>query len=146
MTFPGSRRQFGHTAVPEIVLPVGSGNSNIATGVLGTDNVDSMQFPSTKTYTQENFLLVLRTIVVISATSLAGACNSVQTCEEPEYYEHAEAGKRIDTPDDLDNLAAHKELQIPEASPRKPRDRSEGCLDWPPTLRISRPEETEDPT
>ena len=84
--------------------------------------------------------------MVILTTSLAGACNSVQTCEELEYYELAEVGKRIEAPGDLNNLGAQKELQIPEASPRKPRDRSEGCLDWPPTLRISRPEETEDGT
>ena len=146
MAFLRSCRTVGHTAVSESVLPVGFGNSNIATGVLDTDNWDPIQFPTAKFYTQEGCLQGLRTIVVILVTTLTGACNSVQTCEELEYYELAEAGKRIEAPDDLNNLGTQKELQIPELSPRKVRDRSEGCLDWPPTLRISRPEETEDAT
>jgi len=72
------------------------------------------------------------------------ACSSVETCEEPEFYEYAEGGKRIEAPDDLDNLAANKELTIPEASPRQPRDRSEGCLDRPPTLSVDRPADSEE--
>ena len=64
------------------------------------------------------------------------ACGSTNTCDEMAFYEYAEGGKRIEAPDDLNDLAAYKELTIPEASPRPPRDRSAGCLDTPPTLRI----------
>jgi hypothetical protein len=88
----------------------------------------------------------LRTILVVSVTCVACGCSNVETCEEPAFYEYAEEGRRIEAPDDLDNLAAARELQIPEASPRPPRDRSEGCLDKPPTLRVQRPEEDEEET
>ena len=66
---------------------------------------------------------------------LLAACGSNNTCEEPEFYESATGGKRLVVPEDLDALAASKEMVIPEASPRSPRDRSEGCLDRPPVLR-----------
>lgn len=88
----------------------------------------------------------LRTILVIIAACITGACSSVETCEDPAYYENAVEGRRLEAPDDLDNLAAHKELQIPEASPRPPRDPSSGCLDRPPTLRLERPAESDEET
>jgi len=121
-------------------LPARFRNSNIACLVLGTVNWDSMAIPcGDRNFAEEQLLQGLRTILVISATCFASACSNVDTCEEPAFYEYAEGGKRIEAPDDLDNLAASKELQIPEASPRPPRDRSEGCLDRPPTLRVDRP-------
>ena len=75
--------------------------------------------------------------LVAGAAILLGACGSVETCEEPQFYEYAETGTRIVAPDDLDNLPGYKEMTIPEASARAPRDRSEGCLDRPPTMRVS---------
>ena len=78
----------------------------------------------------------LRTITILIASNALGACVAGETCEEVAFYEYAEEGRRIEAPDDLNELAAYKELVIPEASPRPPRDRSEGCLDKPPTLRI----------
>jgi hypothetical protein len=77
-----------------------------------------------------------RVIPVLAAVLTLGACVTADTCEEPEFYEMAQGGKRIDAPDDLDELSPGKERVIPEASPRPPRDRSSGCLDRPPTLRI----------
>jgi hypothetical protein len=68
---------------------------------------------------------------------MAGGCSSAPTCDELAFYEFAEGGKRIKAPDDLDDLAANKEMVIPEASPRPPRDRTAGCLERPPTLRTS---------
>ncbi len=88
----------------------------------------------------------LRTILAIIAACVTGACSSAETCDEPAFYEYAEEGRRLEAPDDLDNLAAYKELQIPEASPRPPRDPSSGCLDRPPTLRVERPGESGDET
>ncbi len=76
-----------------------------------------------------------RVVCVLTIVAGLSACGSTETCEEPEFYESAVAGRRIEAPDDLSNLAAQKELKIPEASPRPPRDRSAGCLDRPPTLR-----------
>ena len=81
--------------------------------------------------------LILATAIVL------GACSSVETCEEPQFYEYAETGKRIVAPDDLDNLAGYKELTIPEASPRPPRNPGDGCLDRPPTMRVSSDTEEE---
>ena len=83
-----------------------------------------------------------KVFVILVAGSL-GACRGNETCEEPEFYEYAEPGKRIEAPDDLDNLSASRELAIPEASSRPARDRSAGCLDRPPTLRVDRPEDEE---
>lgn len=71
---------------------------------------------------------------VIATVLGLSACGGVETCEEPEFYESAASGKRIESPDDLDPLSPQKELVIPEPSPREPRDRSAGCLDRPPTL------------
>ncbi|MDG2388598.1 MAG: hypothetical protein P8M30_04695 [Planctomycetaceae bacterium] len=83
-------------------------------------------------------------IAVIVVAGCLSACSGIETCEELEFYEYAEAGKRIEAPDDLDNLAADRELTIPDVSPRSPRDRSAGCMDRPPTLRIERPGDDEE--
>ena len=74
--------------------------------------------------------------MILASTAALGACANVDSCEEVAFYEYAEGGKRIEAPDDLNDVAAYKELTIPEASPRPPRDRTAGCLDKPPTLRI----------
>jgi len=92
---------------------------------------------------REQSLSTAAKILVVAIAGSLGACGSVETCEEPEFYESAQPGKRIEAPDDLDNLATVKELRIPEASPRPPRDRSAGCLDRPPTLRVDQPEDSE---
>lgn len=73
---------------------------------------------------------------MVGLAALLGACSTVDTCNEPEFYEDAQGGKRVVVPDDLDGLAATKEMVIPAASPRPSRDRSEGCLDRPPSLRV----------
>jgi hypothetical protein len=72
---------------------------------------------------------------VIGAMAIAG-CSTADTCEEPAFYEYATGGKRIEAPDDLDDLQGFKEMVIPEASPRPPREPGSGCLDRPPTLRV----------
>jgi hypothetical protein len=76
-------------------------------------------------------------LIMFSAAFIFAGCTSAPTCDEPAFYESAEGGKRIEPTDDLDPLADYKEMVIPEASPRPPRDRSEGCLDRPPTLSTS---------
>jgi uncharacterized lipoprotein len=74
--------------------------------------------------------------LIVLLSSLA-ACASVDTCEEPEFYESARSGKRIEVPEDLTGLAASKELLVPQPSPRAPRPPGSGCLDRPPTLTLS---------
>lgn len=80
--------------------------------------------------------LIVRAIAIVIAASVMTGCGSVSTCEEPEFYESAVGGKRIVTPDDLDAPQAFKEMIIPEASPRPPREPGSGCLDRPPVTRV----------
>jgi len=84
------------------------------------------------------------TIGLAGVAILLGACGSVETCEEPEFYESAVEGKRIEVPDDLDGLAAGREQVIPDASPRPPRAPGSGCVDRPPTLTAGPAEEETD--
>jgi hypothetical protein len=72
--------------------------------------------------------------LLLIAIVLVTGCSNAPTCDELAFYETATGGKRIVPPDDLDGLDEFKEMVIPEASPRPPRDLSAGCLDKPPTL------------
>jgi hypothetical protein len=92
---------------------------------------------------------VIRTMTIAGIAFTLSACSSVETCEEPQFYEAAESGRRIEPPDDLDNIPAFRELRIPEASPRPPREPGSGCIDKPPILRVdtaAEDEGEEDPT
>ena len=80
---------------------------------------------------------LLTTVLMITG------CSSAPTCEELAFYESAQGGRRIESPYDLDPLDEFKEMVIPEASPRPPRDLSAGCIDKPPKVRTSRDKETE---
>ena len=81
-------------------------------------------------------------LLMLAAVFVMTGCSSAPKCDELAFYEYAEGGKRIVPPDDLDALDEYKEMVIPEASPRPPRDLNAGCLDRPPTLRTSDQEET----
>lgn len=72
--------------------------------------------------------------LVVIAGVLFGGCSRERTCDEPERYELAREGVRIDAPEDLDELQASKELTVPTASPRDPRPAGSPCLDLPPVL------------
>lgn len=80
-------------------------------------------------------------LLVFTAAVMITGCNSAPTCDELAFYESAEGGRRIVAPEDLDGLDEYKEMVIPEASPRPPRDLSAGCIDRPPTLKTSKPED-----
>ncbi|NCF51790.1 hypothetical protein GWP57_09275 [Gammaproteobacteria bacterium] len=58
------------------------------------------------------------------------------TCDEVRMYQLAQAGKRIEVPDDLDGPSPLRELPLPEASPRPPRPEGSPCLDLPPSVTI----------
>lgn len=73
-------------------------------------------------------------ILFLLASVLTSGCGRAPICDELAFYELAEGGKRIVAPEGLDNLDEFKEMVIPEASSRAPRDLSAGCLDKPPTL------------
>jgi hypothetical protein len=86
-----------------------------------------------------------RAVVIfpLAAALMVTGCSTAPTCEELAFYETAEGGRRIEAPDDLTPLDEYKEMVIPEASPRPPRDLTAGCIDKPPTVRTSRDKETE---
>ncbi len=81
-------------------------------------------------------------LLLLAAVCVLTGCASAPKCDELAFYEYAEGGRRIVPPNDLDPLDEFKEMVIPEASPRPPRDLGAGCLDRPPTLRTRQGEET----
>ena len=80
-------------------------------------------------------------LLALTVAVMITGCSSAPTCDELAFYESAEGGKRIEAPEDLDGLDQYKEMVIPEASPRPPRDLSAGCIDRPPTLKTSKSED-----
>ncbi len=95
----------------------------------------------------QNYLVKCsRALIVVGLSTGFAACAPNETCDEPEFYEYAEGGKRIEAPDDLDDLTGFREMTIPEASPRAPREPGSGCLDRPPTLRTDQTEVEETET
>jgi hypothetical protein len=58
------------------------------------------------------------------------------TCDEVRLYQEARPGKRIEVPDDLDELSPLRELPLPQASPRPPRPEGSPCMDLPPNVTI----------
>ncbi len=74
-------------------------------------------------------------LLLLVAALIISGCSSAPTCDELAFYESAESGKRIVAPEDLDDLDEYKEMVIPEASPRPPRDLNAGCVDLPPTMK-----------
>ncbi len=79
---------------------------------------------------------VARWLVLAATGVFLGGCSNAPTCDEPGFYESAQLGKRIEPPEDLDELEASREMVIPEPSPRPPRAAGAGCIEMPPTLRI----------
>lgn len=67
-----------------------------------------------------------------------GACGGSTdlTCDEEQYYQRAELGKRVEAPADLDPLDPRMEMPMPEASPRAPREPGSPCFDRPPTMEL----------
>ena len=74
-------------------------------------------------------------LLLLVAVLIITGCSSAPTCDELAFYESAEGGKRIVAPEDLDDLDEYKEMVIPEASPRPPRDLNAGCIDLTPTMQ-----------
>jgi len=75
--------------------------------------------------------LILSTVFV----AVLAACGGNQSCDEPQRYQSAQQLGPLVVPEDLDNLQTHKELKIPEVSPRQPRPANAGCLASPPAIQ-----------
>ena len=77
-----------------------------------------------------------RTIVLLLAT-LLGACGGTDiTCDDVQYYQRAELTPRVESPEGLDQLDPNREIPMPEASPRPPREPGMPCIDRPPEIKI----------
>ena len=76
-----------------------------------------------------------RLILIMACTAVLTACGGIVPCTEPGLYESALQADPLLVPNDLDNLQAHKELKIPEPSPRPPRSEDAGCLESPPAFQ-----------
>ncbi len=77
---------------------------------------------------------LLTLLVFLWAASACGGGDQIKSCDEVRRYQLAEEGKRIDTPDDLDDLEPLREMPLPKASPRPPRPEGSPCLDLPPSV------------
>jgi hypothetical protein len=125
-------------------LPVTCRNSNIASLDLGAEAGISMPAVRHARASWVSSVRAIQTIIIVTLAAAIGACSATETCEEPMFYESAQAGRRIEAPADLDEIAAYKEIPIPEASPRPPRPPGSGCIDRPPTLRLEDTDEDEE--
>jgi len=86
---------------------------------------------------------VLRQTLLASAALSLTACGSNLTCDDPQAYQQAMEGQRVEAPDGLDDLQVNREIQIPRASPREPRPQGSPCLELPPTLSVGGGDETD---
>lgn len=58
-------------------------------------------------------------------------------CDDVRAYQLAAEGKRVEAPDDLNDLEPLKEMPLPEASPQPQRSVGSPCLDLPPMISVS---------
>ena len=66
-----------------------------------------------------------------------GACGKGEvrtTCDEPQPYQSAVAGKRLVVPEDLAPLDETKEMAVPKAE-TPPRPPGLKCIEYPPSIR-----------
>ena len=76
-----------------------------------------------------------RLILITICLALVSACGGNKSCFDPKHYQEAQQYDPVAVPDDLDDLQSHKELRIPEPSPRPPRPEDGSCLESPPAFQ-----------
>ena len=77
---------------------------------------------------------IINAMVLLAGMSLLVACGGSPTCETEGRYQLSQSGKRIEAPDELDDLQSFKETTIPRPSPRPPDTDTERCLEMPPGI------------
>ena len=78
---------------------------------------------------------VFSTSFVALALMLAGCGGTADlTCDEVRAYQEADEGKRVETPEDLDDLEPLREIPLPRANPQPDRPEGSPCLDLPPNV------------
>ena len=81
-------------------------------------------------------MMTMRIAVVLLA-ALLGACGGTDiTCDDVQFYQRAEVTPRVEAPEGLDQLDPNREMPLPEASPRPPREPGSPCVDRPPEIEI----------
>ena len=78
---------------------------------------------------------VFSTFFAALALFLAG-CGGTDdlTCDEVRAYQQSYEGKRVETPEDLDDLEPLREIPLPRANPGPERPEGSPCLDLPPNV------------
>ena len=76
-----------------------------------------------------------RMAVCVVAAFLQSACGGNKACTEPEPYQAAVEGKRIEVPEGLSALSESAELKIPDASPQAAPPEGSPCLELPPAYK-----------
>lgn len=81
---------------------------------------------------------IVKMVLVLAGASTTAACiGGPPKCETLGRYQLSQEGRRIQAPDDLDDLASFKEMTIPQASPRTFETEAGRCLEMPPALTVS---------
>lgn len=76
--------------------------------------------------------------LLASLAVMLGACGGSKdiTCDEVQYYQLAEEGKRVESPEGLDELDPLREMALPKAAPQSPRPAGSSCFDRPPGIKL----------
>jgi len=77
---------------------------------------------------------IINVMVLLAGMSLLVSFGVSPTCETEGSYQLSQSGKRIEAPDELDDLQSFKETTIPRPSPRPPDTDTDRCLEMPPGL------------
>jgi len=80
----------------------------------------------------------MRLAALLTVAAISGACGGTSdlTCDEVQFYQEAELTDRVVAPDDLDQLDPNREMPMPEAAPRPPREPGQPCFDRPPEVTL----------
>jgi len=77
------------------------------------------------------------TVLLLLAAGLHACGGSADlTCDDVQVYQLAVESKRVEAPEDLDNLDPLREVPLPEASPREALPPGSDCVDRPPKVNI----------
>jgi uncharacterized lipoprotein len=81
-------------------------------------------------------MMTMRFVVVLLAASL-GACGGTEVaCDKVQVYQRAELTPKVEAPEGMDQLDPNREMPMPQASPRPPREPGSPCVDRPPEIKI----------
>ena len=75
-------------------------------------------------------------LAMLSASAALAGCFGDKaidrTCDEPKFYESAQRGNQIRSPEGLDELEEYRQMPIPEPTNTTPRPAGLPCVDLPP--------------